>query len=313
MKAYAYIVAGVAFIFILLVVAANAFVDPYSVMHSLAGPYYLQPNVRVPKVAFLSKNCSNFDTYLVGDSRSATLSASDLEGAGRPMLYNLATPADDIFSIVRRLSYLIENGCRISNVIINESVDVFFVDQDKKHAYSFQQSENPSISGENHLAFYSRYLLGAQALTTYLGARPWKSGPHYVYHPDGHADYLWGIKDDAAFKAHCVAPIPDAAGYKPLLAKLPGYREMARLASLNRFKLIVWVTPLNEGKREVAENPDVDAYLKELRAIPGLLLVIPEHDSPLLSDFRNWHDCGHFKANVFDQLVAPAVVRLLNP
>jgi hypothetical protein len=311
MKTYVIVLLAVAMAAILAVMAANIIVDPYNVVHPLLGEYYFEPNSRVPKVAWLSKNCSRYDSYFVGDSRSATLSAADLGGAGGRRFYNLSTPADDIGSIVRRVKFLIGKGCPISTVIAAESVDVL-LDTDEKESYSLLLRENPAVSGENRLAFYTRFFLSVQALTTYFRSVGWPRTPRDFYYPDGHVNYYWSMRDGSDFAlARCRAPSEAVHASKLLSAKLAGYRDLAELAAARQFKAVVWIAPLNKDKSALLDDPEISDFLTRLRDIPNLRLIQADRDSPLLGDFRAWHDCGHFRPIIFDRLVAPEISQLL--
>jgi hypothetical protein len=59
------------------------------------------------------------------------------------------------------------------------------------------------------------------------------------------------------------------------------------------------------------DDPAIRDFLRQLRVIADLPVIEADRQSPLLADFRAWHDCGHFRREVFDQLVAPEVTRLL--
>jgi hypothetical protein len=311
MKAYLYILLMVAATTVLCTVAASVIVDPYRIVHPLIGEFSFEPNSRVPKVTFLSHSCSHYDSYFVGDSRSATLSESDLGDVQGRRFYNFSTPADDIVSIVRRLKFLIGRGCPISAVVVEESIDVL-LDESALSAYSLLLSESPAVSGENRISFYSKYFLSAQALATYVRAVSRHPSHPDIYYPDGHADYLWGMEDGAAFAlARCRASNTEVTDKKLLVAKLSGYREIARLSERYHFKTIAWIAPLNKWESSFLDDPAIRDFLQRLRAVPNLAVIEADRDSPLLSDFRDWHDCGHFRRIVFDQLVAPAVSEIL--
>jgi hypothetical protein len=313
MRTYVIVLLAVAMAAILCVMAANVLIDPYSIVHPLLGEYYFEPNSRVPKAAWLSKNCSLYDSYFVGDSRSATLSAADLRVAEGRRFYNLSTPADDIGSVVRRLKFFIGKGCPISTVIAAESIDVL-LDTDEKESYSLLLRESPEVSGENRLAFYARFFLSAQALTTYFRSVGWHRTPRDFYYQDGHVDYYWSMRDGSDFAlARCRAPGEEVHAVKQLSAKLAGYRDLAELAATQQFKAIVWIAPLNKDKSALLDDPEIRDFIVRLRDIPNLRLIEADRDSPLLGDFRAWHDCGHFRPIIFDQLVAPEISRLLKP
>ena len=310
-KRYSQILLLVALTAISSAVALSFTLDPYRVAHPLLGEFRFLPNNRVPKLRFLSGNCVNYDAYFVGDSRSATLSARDLASSRGYRFYNLSTPSDDVASITRRLEFLLQRGCPVSTVILDESVDVL-LDDKQTRAYALLLRESPMITRENWIAFYSRYFLSIQSLTTYYSALHQGPITRQIYYQDGHADYQWGMPDGSSFlSASCAAPSLTRNQRLLLPGRLAGYRELARLAQQYRFRLLVWIAPLNRRESSILDDPDIATFLHELAAIPGLHVIEAERDSALLADFHYWHDCGHFRRELFDQLVAPAIGRLL--
>lgn len=308
MRTYLSILLGVAALTVLGVVAVSLSLDPYRIVHDLPGAYVFEPNTRVSKVSYLAQKCSAYDAYIVGDSRSAILNGDDMgEIAGR-RFFNLAAQADDIVSIVRRLNFLIAKRCPISAVVIGESVDVVIGEAPD----SLLKTENPSVSGENRLAFYAKYFLSVQALMTYAEILRGHPAPRYVYHPDGHVDYMWGMSDSGEFqRARCGSGKLGDQERQSLLVKLEGYREIARMSARYNFRTIIWIAPLNKWQSSLLDDPFIKDYLNALRAIPNLAVIDAERGSPLLADFHAWHDCEHFRRIVFDQLVAPAAAELL--
>ena len=69
MKTYICILLTVAAMTLLCAIAASVIIDPYRIVHPLIGEFVFEPNSRVSKVTFLSHNCSQYDSYFVGDSR----------------------------------------------------------------------------------------------------------------------------------------------------------------------------------------------------------------------------------------------------
>jgi hypothetical protein len=308
MKTYLFILLTAAATTVLCSIAVSMIVDPYRIVHPLIGELAFKPNSRVPKVTFLSHSCSQFDAYFAGDSRSEILSESNLRDVRGRRFYNLATPADDIASIVRRVRFLIGRGCSISAVVIGESIDLL-LDESSRSERGLLLSESPDLSGENRIAFYSKYFLSAQALIGYVRFVYQYPSRHEIYYPDGHADYLWEMRDGMPFELErCRGPTRlGGAERELLLAKLSGYREIASMSAQYHFKVIVWIVPLNKWESDLFDDPAARDYLQQLRAVQSLNIVEADRSSPLLSDFHSWHDCRHFHRMVFDQLVAPSV------
>jgi hypothetical protein len=262
-------------------------------------------------VNYLTHACSDYNAYFVGDSRSATLRQQDLAPVSDLKFYNFSTPADNISSIVRRIRFLLDRGCPLSALVVEESIDVL-LDASEVRSYSLLLSESPQLSGENRAAFYSRYFLSAQSLTTYFSARRRDPVTHDIYFPDGHADYLWSMRDGSSFLLQrCGRPSFTPGQLSLLAAKLSGYQQLAQLAEQYHFRTVVWIAPLNHWESAVLLDPQIAAFLHRLHAVPGLVVLEPDWNSQMLADFRSWHDCGHFRREVFDELLAPSVARLV--
>lgn len=306
MRSYILVLTVAAALTVFATSLASWMLDPYGVGHPLAGEVLAQPNDRASKMAFLADNCPRFDAYIVGNSRTQILSAGDL-GGGR--YYNLGVPLDDIAQTLERLRFLFSIGCRASALVVGESVD--FLPQ--VNPDSLQYAEHPLISGASLPAFYARYFLGPQGALAYFRSQLVPTSRPMFYHPDGHMDSLWEMGSSAEYALPICRVAPLSADDKErLFGRIARYRDLAALAAQHGTKVIVWLTPLTKTRRAALEDADVQRYIEELGKIPGIRVFDADRDSPLLADFRQWHDCSHFHRTVFDQLVAPGVIRLLH-
>ena len=311
MQRYSTVLLATAAAIILGSMLLSVYLDPYRIVHPLLGEFSFEPNSRVSKLEFLMRECGRFDSYFFGDSRAVTLSDRDLPDVKGHRFYNFSTPADNVRSILPRLKFLLDSGCPVTAVVADVSLDVL-LDQDQINRYSLLLTESPKLSGESRTSFYSRYFLSAQALSGYFSARLRAPSTHDIYFSDGHAEYLWAMPDGSSFALpRCGAPSLTTVQRALLAGMLPAYRELARLAQQHHFAAIVWIAPMNRSENSLLRDPDVSAFVTQLRAIPELRVVEPDWNSALLADYREWHDCGHFRRSVFDRLIAPAVSQLM--
>jgi hypothetical protein len=288
---------------------ANVILDPYRIFRVPIGKLSFQPNSRVYKLEFMSRHCMDYDVYFVGDSRAHILTGRDLENVGGHRFYNLAAPRDEITSIVPRLKLLVAAGCPVATVIAGESIDIVSTGKNA----SLLDTESPLISGQSRLSFLGKFLFSSQPLIDYLGQNAFGSQIHFMYGSDGHVEYLWRMKSPADLgAAPCRPPQLSEVERRLLFAKLRAYRELADLSIRNHFQAIVWITPFNAWKQQVFDDPDVRRFFAQLRSIPHLSVIDADRNSPLLSDFTEWTDCLHFRPPVFDELVAPSILRLLS-
>jgi hypothetical protein len=307
MRSYLTILAAAAALTVVVTSFASWVLDPYGIAHPPAGKVLMQPNDRASKTAFLAKDCRQFDSYILGNSRSQILQGSQFADFGA-RYYNLGAPAEEIGQSLERLQLLFRSGCPVSTLLVGESIDVLA----RPRPNSFTQTEHPLITGDNLLLFYGKYFLGPRGAIAFLRSKLSPSLRPMFYYPDGHMDFLWEMQSDADDAISvCRISRLSAQQKADLYGRLPQYRELARLAVQHHVKVVVWLTPLHKARSIVLDDPDVSRYLGELRQIAGLRVFEADRESPLLSDFHQWHDCSHFHRSVFDQLVAPGVAKLL--
>src|SRR5579862_9809299 len=229
MKRYAILLLCVTFGVVLCSICVSLTLDPYRIVHPLVGEFVLEPNSRVSKLRYLLDTCADYNAYYVGSSRSGPLTGQDLAGLVTSMrFYNFWTPADSVPAIVPRVKWLLDRGCPLLALVVEESVDIL-PDMPGDNDDSLMLRESPRISGESWFAFYSRYFLNAQSLITYGGVRT-RSRFHRVYFADGHVEYLWALHDNGTLLQPCHALSFSSSRLTLQQTKLAAYRELARLA-----------------------------------------------------------------------------------
>jgi hypothetical protein len=309
MRSYLIILTAAAALTVVATSFASWMLDPYGICRPLAGKRLLQPNERASKTAFLARNCQRFDSYIMGNSRTQILSGSELSDSSGARYYNLGVPGEDIGQSLARLELLFRIGCPVSTVLVGESIDTLA----HINPASLQGMEHPLISGRNLLLFYGKYFLGPQGAIAYIRSKFFPTSRPMFYYPDGHMDSLWEMKSDTEYAIPiCKTARLSARDKEALFGRLPIYRKFAALADQHHVMVAVWLTPLSKARSVTLDDPDVERYILELRQIPGLAVFEADRNSPLLSDFHQWHDCSHFHRSVFDQLVVPGLTRLLH-
>jgi hypothetical protein len=125
--------------------------------------------------------------------------------------------------------------------------------------------------------------------------------------PDGHADYLWSLQDDSSFESAALrsahADRRPASFDDAEVVWLPCAGAAGGAGALRRARLdcaaesIRNAFPAHRGSRRVS--------CASCMPSANLAVVEPDWQSPLLADYHEWHDCGHFRRSLFDQLIAP--------
>jgi hypothetical protein len=307
MRSYLIVLAATAMLTVVVTSFASWILDPYYIAHPLAGKVFMQPDDRAAKTAFLAKDCRQFDSYIMGNSRSEILKGSQFADAGA-RFYNLGAPLENIGQSLAKLEFLFRIDCPVSALLVGESVDVLAHPPPDR----LTQMEHPLITGDNPLLFYGKYFLGPQGAIAHFRSKFSGSPRPKFYYPDGHLDYLWEMQSDADYAISvCKVSRLSAQQKIDLFGRLPQYRKLGSLAVQHHIKVVVWLTPLSKARSIVLDDPDVSRYISELHQIAGLSVLEADRESPLLSDFHQWHDCEHFHRAVFDQLIAPGAAKLL--
>lgn len=109
----------------LLVFAFNAFVDPFGVFGDRFFNFYaynMNNNPRVAKIAYLDRHHKNYNAYVIGGSKSSSLSPDLLnqyfEGAS---FYNMMMYGGDFFDYEKTIHYLVENY-EVKHIVLHMSM-----------------------------------------------------------------------------------------------------------------------------------------------------------------------------------------------
>lgn len=144
----------------ILLFGFNFIIDPFGVFGDKFLDFYaynMNNNPRVAKIAYLEDHHEAYDSYIIGGSKSSSLSPTLLnqyfEGAS---FYNMLMYGGDFYDYEKTIHYLVENY-EVKNIVLHMSMqEIDHYDQSPRNINT-EMSEKV-ISG-NDLKYYTKYLM----------------------------------------------------------------------------------------------------------------------------------------------------------
>lgn len=137
----------------------NVLVDSFGIFGDTLFNWYaynMTQNPRAAKIAYLDKNHANYDSYIIGCSKTGAYSTKLLNDYyGGASFYNMLMYGGDMYDIELTAKYILENY-NAKNIVINMGLE-------ETVRYDTQADETKSnlhakVDGSSQLAFYSKYI-----------------------------------------------------------------------------------------------------------------------------------------------------------
>ncbi|SER70836.1 Polysaccharide deacetylase [Gracilibacillus ureilyticus] len=137
----------------------NIIVDPFGVFGDKVlkwDSYNMVNNPRVAKIAYLDEHHEEYDSYIIGGSKSSSISPELLnEYYGDASFYSMMMYGGDFHDYEETLYYLIDNY-EVKNIVLHMSMQE--IGHFHEEATDFKQSLHAKVSDEPLLPFYLKYL-----------------------------------------------------------------------------------------------------------------------------------------------------------
>jgi hypothetical protein len=298
------------FVFLALAVGFNWLVDSYRIFSQSADKEYFESNTRFQKTNYITENCQVYNSVIFGNSRAAVFPPEAINSE-KNRFFNFAVSEDMVNGIFLKASYLVALGCLKNIAIIPVSLDIIGI-RDWDAQKNLLRSESPLLGKRSHFDFFSAYLLNFEITHTninYVIADA--SVPRFIYGKDGAVSYAWEM-GKADFEK-CNTPIDvSKIDYSDAIRQDLGVHK--KLAALFKSAgvvpvLVLMPMPSNVFKSYLANKQMVN-YLEALEQIYNRK-IIANYDKQFTSDYKFWHDCGHFKKSVFEKFLAPEILASL--
>ena len=292
-----------------LFVAFNFLTDPFGVFGDkvLDEPSYnMTQNPRTAKIAYMDKHFNEYDSYIVGCSKTSSFPTEKLnEGFDGAKFYNMLMYGGDLFDVELTCRYLIENY-QVKNLVVNmglEELVYYNVESDP-----IKGQLHAKVDGSSIPLFYAKHL----ALNPSYGLSKLFSVParNYLATTDFVFDVSTGVYDK---RQRDIEPIGDLGSYlekyptflsnKPNFTVLPqvdhcleSIKRIKDMCMANNITLTVVISPLFDSELDMYYCDDVRVFLRRLSQIT------PYWDfsgyTSVSAEARYFYDYAHFRNNV---------------
>jgi len=279
-------------------VFGDHFIDWYS--------YNMTQNPRVAKIVWLDRHWEDYDSYIIGSSKTSSFPAEYLNAAyGGASFYNMLMYGGDFYDIEATARYVLENY-NAKNIIINtgfEELTRYDVNLDWT-----KSNMHAKVDGSSKLRFYSEYLF---AHPSYAFDKL-KALPYKTFLVNGNQTFI--VETGAYNKAiRDLEPVQDIESYMEAYPKFTPWLEHwktmdevdACLASIARIKAMceeagasftVVISSIFDGELDSFYNEDSMRFLYELAGICDYWDF--SGYTPVSVDPRFYYDYAHFRNSV---------------
>ena len=142
-----------------LICGFNVLVDPFGIFGDSLFNWYaynMTQNPRAAKIVYLDKNHVNYDSYIIGCSKTGSYSTEILnEYYNGARFYNMLMYGGDMYDIELTAKYILDNY-KVKNIVINMGLE-------ETVRYNTQADEmkgnlHAKVDGSSQLAYYSKYI-----------------------------------------------------------------------------------------------------------------------------------------------------------
>lgn len=142
-----------------IVAGYNIIIDPFGVFGDKVlewDSYNMVNNPRVAKIAYLDEHHEKYDSYIVGGSKSSSISPSLLnEYYKDASFYSMMMYGGDFNDYEKTIKYLIDHY-EVKNIVLHMSLQE--LGHYNEEATNFKQSLHGKVNDDNLLSFYAKYL-----------------------------------------------------------------------------------------------------------------------------------------------------------
>ena len=142
-----------------IIAGLNYLIDPFGVFGDKLmkwDEYNIVNNPRVAKIGYLDRNHEKYDSYLLGGSKSSSISPTKLnEYYGDASFYSLLMYGGDFHDYEKQMRYVIDNF-EVKNIVLHISLQE--IGHYNETPTDFKQSLHAKVLDESLLKFYTKYL-----------------------------------------------------------------------------------------------------------------------------------------------------------
>ncbi len=293
----------------------NYFVDSLSIFHQRTEPFesHSDVNERFLKSLYLEEYCTEINTLIFGDSRTAGYVTDDIEKRfENSRVYNYGVQADTLIGIYQKLKWLAGNECLPERIIIPISINSL-----KLHDYAddtrLLMQENPAILERDGMGFkywsrqlttFKKYLFSSSIFIKNI-----KYINNHIVNREYHLKFFPSTGDIYYYFDYPCRKIHNKFGtvkinYDKIDSFVNKIRSIYDYAdSFGIQVILLWNPQLYDV--QMSYELDSSIYLlMELSKISSSINRVPLDDRRL-KNINYYHDCSHFKKklgkSIFDE------------
>ena len=297
-----------------LLAGFNVAVDPFGVFGDKIFDWYaydMTQNPRIAKIAYLDEHHGEYDSYIIGSSKTSSYSVEKLNEYTGARFYNMIMYGGDMYDAQKTAEYVI-NNYEVKNIILNIGIE-------EMYSYDYEDDDtkgnlHTKVEGESELLFYLKYaFLNPQYSLDKLEAyfeRGYLPTADDVFIPEKGV-YNKPVRDaeSVAGEADFFENNPEFYLYREdgrkgeaidkAVESVRAVKELCESRGID-FKLIA--SPLYDTEIEDYDYNDLCTYWQKLAEVTDIYDFTGY--SPVSMDARYFYDDAHFRNSVGDMALA---------
>ncbi len=297
-----------------LLAGFNVAVDPFGVFGDKIFDWYaydMTQNPRIAKIAYLDEHHGEYDSYIIGSSKTSSYSVEKLNEYTGARFYNMIMYGGDMYDAQKTAEYVI-NNYEVKNIILNIGIE-------EMYSYDYEDDDtkgnlHAKVEGESELLFYLKYaFLNPQYSLDKLEAyfeRGYLPTADDVFIPETGV-YNKTVRDAESItgEAEFFENNPEFYLYREdgrkgeaidkAVESVRAVKELCESRGID-FKLIA--SPLYDTEIEDYDYNDLCTYWQKLAEVTDIYDFTGY--SPVSMDARYFYDDAHFRNSVGDMALA---------
>lgn len=292
----------------------NALIDPFGIFGDKLYnnySYNMTQNPRISKINYLDKNYQNYDSYIIGCSKTSSFPKTSLDKYYNAKFYNMIMYGGDLYDIEMTAKYIIENYTAkniIVNIGLSELTKYNYGEEDVK------ETLHAKVMGSSELFFYGKYLLSNPSYAfdkiTALSKKTYLPDENTVFVPETGA-YDKSVRDvdpigdlDSYLEKYPVfnEPLPHFENLEFVDECLNSIKNIKKICSDNNINFTMIISPMYYTELDMYYNEDMKRFFKELAEITPYWDFSGYHS--ISYDPRYFYDREHFRNCVGEMLLA---------
>lgn len=297
-----------------LICGFNVLVDPFGIFGDSLFNWYaynMTQNPRAAKIAYLDKNHVNYDSYIIGCSKTGSYSTEILnEYYNGARFYNMLMYGGDMYDIELTAKYILDNY-KVKNIVINMGLE-------ETVRYNTQADEmkgnlHAKVDGSSQLAYYSKYIF-ANPSYSINKITSWLEDEYLVNENDVFVPES-GTYDKSVRDVERISGLDDFLSvypsFKTVLKKerldakddcLGSIQRIKKMCDENDASFMLIISPIFHTEMDVYDKDQLEQFLTSLSQITDYW-DFSGYNS-ISFDPRYFYDPYHFRNAVGDMALA---------